>query len=174
MIWKFRTMVRDATSSKYKLNERYMRSGFLDIPLECEVYTPTGRVLERTQLVEILQLFNILSNDMSFIGNRPLPKSNVELLKKIPEWDKRFNSPAGITGIAQIAGKYELTPEKRLDLEGSYSDIYNSINGNIIKCDLLIIWHTVKLLITGNYLGYEKSKALLSSCLADGHVNNCF
>lgn len=44
-ILKFRTMVRDATSPKYRLQERFMRDGFLDIPLDCEVYTPVGRFL---------------------------------------------------------------------------------------------------------------------------------
>ena len=41
---------------KYKLKERYMKDGYLDIPLNCEAYTKIGRILERTQVVELLQL----------------------------------------------------------------------------------------------------------------------
>jgi lipopolysaccharide/colanic/teichoic acid biosynthesis glycosyltransferase len=163
-IIKFRTMVRDAISEKYRLNERFMQNGFLNIPLTCEVYTPIGRLLERTQIVEILQIINIIMGDMSFVGNRPLPKSNIELLKQFPRWEDRFNSPAGITGISQIAGKYDIQPEQRLYLERMYSSIYQNANGNILLCDITIIWHTCALLLSGKYLGYDKSLALLMRC----------
>lgn len=169
-IFKFRTMVRDATSPKYRLNERFMRDGFLDIPLECEVYTSTGRVLERTQIVETLQLLNILFDGMSFVGNRPLPKNNIELLKKFGGWQERFDSPAGITGISQIAGKYGLRPQQRLYLERMYSSVYKNPDGNIILCDLYIIGYTVLLLLTGRYLNYDKAVALLIRCGADNDM----
>ena len=169
-IRKFRTMVRDATSEKYQLSERYMRNGFLNIPLECEVYTPIGRVLERTQLVEIFQLLNIFMGDMSFVGNRPLPKVNVELLMQFSGWEERFSSPAGITGISQVAGKYELKPQQRIYLERMYSSIYNSPNGNITLCDFLILWHTFLLLFTGKYLGYEKAMEVLINCGANPNL----
>lgn len=169
-IYKFRTMVRDATSPKYQLNERFMRDGFLDIPLECEVYTSIGRVLERTQIVETLQLLNILFDGMSFVGNRPLPKNNIELLKKFPGWQERFDSPAGITGISQIAGKYGLQPQQRLYLERMYSNVYNNPDGNIVLCDLYIIGYTALLLFTGRYLGYSKAVALLTRCGADNDL----
>src|SRR5262245_24211801 len=44
-IIKLRTMVRDASSPRYRLKERFMKDGYLDIPIECEVYTPIGRIL---------------------------------------------------------------------------------------------------------------------------------
>ena len=44
--------MRDAASPRYRLAERYMRNGYLDIPRECEVYTPIGRLLEKFQVVE--------------------------------------------------------------------------------------------------------------------------
>lgn len=166
-IRKFRTMVNDALSDKYKLNDRFMRDGYLDIPLSCEVYTPIGRILERTQIVELLQLINILRNEMSLIGNRPLPKSNIDLLKKLPNWEKRFCSPCGITGISQIAGKYELLPSQRLNLEILYSSLYSNKNTNILLCDYFIICHTIKLLFTGKYLTYDKAYRLLERCGAN-------
>src|SRR6266702_6755686 len=137
---KFRTMVRDACSPKYELKERFMRDGYLDIPLSCEVYTPMGRILERLQIVELPQLLNVLIDGMGLVGNRPLPKENLGLLSQFPLWEKRFESPAGITGISQIVGKLELTPIQRLHLESLYSRVY--LEGNIIKCDLSIIWVT--------------------------------
>jgi lipopolysaccharide/colanic/teichoic acid biosynthesis glycosyltransferase len=57
---KFRSMVRDANSPKYRLVERFMRDGYLDVPRDCEVYTPTGRILERLQIVELPQMFNVI------------------------------------------------------------------------------------------------------------------
>lgn len=166
-ILKFRTMVRNATDPKYRLEKRFMRDGYLDIPLDCEVYTPIGRILERSQLVEVLQTLNILMKQMSFVGNRPLPVNNIELLKKFPGWEERFNSPAGITGISQIAGKYGINPQQRLCLERMYSNVYSSPNGNILLCDFLITIHTIKILLTGKYLGFDNSLALLLYCGAD-------
>lgn len=166
-IFKFRTMAKDATSPKYRLKERFMRDGYLDIPLTCEVYTPIGRLLERSQLVETLQLLNILFDGMSFVGNRPLPKDNIELLKKFGGWQERFDSPAGITGISQIAGKYDLLPQQRLYLERMYASIYKNPDGNIFLCDLYIIGYTVFLLLTGRYLSYDKAAALMVRCGAN-------
>ena len=169
-IYKFRTMVKDATSPKYQLRERFMRDGYLDIPLECEVYTSIGRFLERTQLVETLQLLNILFDRMSFVGNRPLPKDNIDLLRKFEGWQERFDSPAGITGISQIVGKYGLLPHQRLYLERLYSNVYKSAKGNIVLCDLYIIAYTVLLLLTGRYLSYDKAIAMLVRCGADNNL----
>lgn len=160
---KFRTMVPDAATHKYRLNERYMREGYLDIPLVCEVYTPIGRVLERTQLVETLQLLTILYGKMSFIGNRPLPKQNVDMLKKFDGWEERFASPAGVSGISQVVGKYGLLPEERLELEKSYSKVYQE--GNVIWCDIVVVLYTIRLLVTGKTLSIEKAQSLLESCL---------
>jgi len=147
VIPKFRSMVRDAKSSRYRLNERYMRDGYLDIPLECEVYTPIGRLVERTQLVEVPQLINVFRGKMSLIGNRPLPKENLRLLSIQENWEERFESPAGISGISQIVGKLKLDPSERLLLERAYSEVYK--RGNLIKCDFLIWFYTVRLIAFG-------------------------
>lgn len=160
---KFRTMVPDAATGKYRLNERYMRDGYLDIPLVCEVYTPIGRILERTQVVEMLQFLTVFSGKMSFIGNRPLPKQNVLLLQKFEGWEERFNSPAGISGISQVVGKYGLLPEERLELERLYSKVYQE--GNVVWCDIKVVFYTFRLLLTGKTLPIQNAMALLRSCL---------
>jgi len=161
---KFRTMARDACSPKYALKERFMRDGYLDIPLSCEVYTPMGRILERLQIVELPQLLNVLIDGMGLVGNRPLPKENLGLLSQFPLWEKRFESPAGITGISQIVGKLNLTPIQRLQLESLYSKVY--VEGNIIKCDFLIAWFTVAgVLLRNEGVTLARAEALLQSCL---------
>ncbi|MBK9521679.1 MAG: sugar transferase [Rhodocyclaceae bacterium] len=169
-IYKFRTMVRDAISPKYQLKERFMRDGYLDIPLSCEVYTSIGRLLERSQLVETLQCINILFDGMSFVGNRPLPEDNIVLLKKFQGWQERFDSPAGITGISQIVGKHGLLPQQRLYLERLYSSVYRNPNGNIFICDAYIVAKTAHLLLSGGYLDYERAVAFLIRCGADKNL----
>lgn len=167
-IIKFRTMVKDAKSEKYDIEKKYMQKGYLDIPLSSDVYTPIGRIMEKTQLVEVPQIFNILFGQMSFVGNRPLPKKNVNILKKkFPnDWYKRFDSPSGITGISQVTGKFKLTPEKRLELESLYSKVYQE--GNILKADAYIFFSTIILLLLRDasaYRSYESAKSVLLSCL---------
>ena len=162
-VHKFRTMVKDAKSSKYDLHGRFMRAGYLDIPLSCEVFTPIGRFLERTQIVEIPQLVNVIAGQMSLIGNRPLPAENVELLKAHENWQSRFDSPAGISGIAQVVGKLNLAPAERLAFETSYSDVYR--NGNILKCDWLIFLYTIRTVVSAGSLPRERAHRLLSSAL---------
>jgi len=167
-IYKLRTMVRDANSDNYGLEKKYLNNGYLDIPLTSKVYTPFGRLLERIQFVELPQVFHVFFRQISFIGNRPLPKKNVQILKeKFPNsWHKRFNSPAGMTGIAQVVGKFELTPEQRLELESIYSKVYQE--GNILKADAYIFFSTIILLLLKDavaYRSYDSAKKMLLSCL---------
>ena len=167
-IIKFRTMVRDAKSEKYGLEKKYMKNGYLDIPMESEVFTPIGRILEKTQLVEVPQVFSVLFGKISFVGNRPLPRSNIKILKeKYPEtWKGRFNSPAGLTGITQIVGKFDLSPAQRLELECLYSKVYQE--GNVLKADIYIFFSTIILLLLQNssaYRSYKSAKQVLLSCL---------
>jgi len=162
-IFKFRSMVKDAKSEKYNLSGRYMRNGYLDIPITCEAYTPVGRWIERLQLVEVPQFLNIIFHGMSLIGNRPLPGENISLLKAHNGWKDRFLSPAGITGIAQVVGKLNMTSDQRLALEVLYSKVYQK--GKIIKCDVYIVWYTVRLIVFGRGLPYDRARNLLDSCM---------
>ena len=167
-IIKFRTMVKDALDPKWGLEEKYMKDGYLDVPISSKVYTPFGRFLEKTQLVEILQVFHVLFNHMSFIGNRPLPEKNIELLKKkFPDtWQERFGSPAGMTGITQVTGKFNLTSEQRLELECLYSKVYQE--GNVLKADAYIFFSTIILLLLKDasaYRSYKSAKNVLTACL---------
>lgn len=162
-IVKFRTMVRDAKSPKYNLQKRFMQDGYLDIPVSCEVYTGIGRFLEKSQIVEVLQLINVLFHGMSLIGNRPLPADNVKLLQNLAGWEERFASPAGMTGISQVVGKFNLRPADRLELERLYSKVYRE--GNVLKCDFEIIFFTIRLILTGKTISIEYARKLLQSCL---------
>lgn len=162
LIPKFRTMVPNATSPQYRLNERFMRNGYLDIPLNCEVYTPIGRLLERTQIVELPQLLCVLNGGMSLIGNRPLPQTNLEFLKQLNGWEHRFDCPSGITGLSQIAGKLALNPNERLELEINYAKIYK--HGNILVMDLFILISTILVIISGKEISRKKLNKIVDYC----------
>ncbi|MCH7555928.1 MAG: sugar transferase [Planctomycetes bacterium] len=80
--------------------------------------TKVGKFLRESSLDELPQLFNILKGDMSIVGPRPL------YLSQIPEWSerqkKRLLVKPGLTGLAQIQGRAELTREEKLELDVKY------------------------------------------------------
>lgn len=83
--------------------------------------TKVGKFLRESSLDELPQLFNILKGDMSIVGPRPL------YLSQIPEWSerqkKRLLVKPGLTGLAQIQGRAELTREEKLELDVKYVEI---------------------------------------------------
>lgn len=80
--------------------------------------TRLGRFLREHSLDELPQLLNIVKGDMSFVGPRPL------YMSQVPEWNerqkKRLLVKPGLTGLAQIAGRGELTIEEKLELDVRY------------------------------------------------------
>ncbi len=80
--------------------------------------TRVGKLLREYSLDELPQLFNILKGDMSFIGPRPL------YVSQMAEWDerqkKRLLVKPGLTGLAQISGRGQLTHEEKLELDVKY------------------------------------------------------
>ena len=107
--------------------ESYLKTiksyGFERIPIEASVYTSMGRIFERFQIVEVPQIFNVLTGKMSLVGNRPLPISRIKELEielGIEKIRTRHLILPGITGISQILGKSNLTNEERINIENIY------------------------------------------------------
>ncbi len=74
--------------------------------------TPVGRFLRKSHLDELPQLFNVLRNDMTFVGPRPERPEFAETLRKdFPSFDRRLAVKAGITGLAQVCAGYASTVE---------------------------------------------------------------
>lgn len=166
-IYKFRSMVKDAQSDRLDLKGRFMKQGYLDVPVESGAYTWFGRLLERTQLVELPQVLNVLLDGLSWVGNRALPSENLTLLGQFAGWEERFDSPCGLTGISQVVGKFNLEPIERITLECMYSRVYKC--GNILKCDAKIAVATIWLILFDRTLSYDEAVRLLTSCLQQGH-----
>lgn len=104
--------------------------------------TKIGAVLRRFRLDELPQLFNILWGSMSFVGPRPeRPELMESYAKKIPEYAFRMNVKSGLTGYAQVMGRYDTAPEEKLKLDLIYIQSYS------IFFDIKIILMTIKIIL---------------------------
>ena len=109
--------------------------------------TRVGKLLRRTRLDELPQLFNILRGEMHFVGPRPfVPYQERECEEKIPYYRHRWAVKPGATGWAQVNRGYNVTIEDNKD-KLAY-DLFYIKNGSI-GLDLLILFKTVKILILG-------------------------
>ena len=105
--------------------------------------TSFGSKLRSTSLDELPELFNILKGDMSIVGPRPERPFFVEQFKKeIPEYIYRHNVKPGITGLAQVYGKYNTTPNDKLIYDLMYIQSCNFLT------DIYIMMLTIKILVT--------------------------
>lgn len=130
-IYKFRTMIQEAEEDGVA---RLAEEGDSRI-------LPIGHFLRRTRLDELPQLFNILRGDMSLVGPRPeRPELVEEILKDIPEFTYRTKVKAGLTGYAQIYGKYNTTAYDKLKLDLTYIRNYS------LLLDLKLIFMTPKIM----------------------------
>lgn len=128
-ILKFRTMIVDAEK-----DGRAVLASENDPRI-----TPLGNILRRFRLDEMPQLINILKGDMSFVGPRPERPEIIEEYKKlVPEFDFRLSVKSGLTGFAQVLGKYNTTPEEKLKLDLIYIQTYSFL------LDIKIILMTFK------------------------------
>lgn len=131
---KFRTMIKDA--------EKYT-GAVLSSENDTRI-TKVGRFLRKTGLDEIPQFFNVLNGEMSVVGPRPeRPELMAEIKKEAPDFDLRLKVKPGITGYAQLYGKYDTPFEKKLKMDLLYVK-----QKNTILTDLYIIFNTVKLFLT--------------------------
>ena len=103
--------------------------------------TPVGRLIRKIHFDELPQLFNILIGEMSLVGPRPEWRVTTDkYTDEIPEFRFRLKVKAGLTGYAQVWGKYNTTPLDKLKLDLTYIENYS------IWLDIKIILLTVKVL----------------------------
>lgn len=106
--------------------------------------TKVGKFMRKTRIDEIPQLINILKGDMSVVGPRPeRPYFMSKFGEEIPRYSSRLQVKPGLTGLAQVNGGYELTPQEKLEKDLYY--IYNQS----LWLDIKIILRTMKIVVTG-------------------------
>lgn len=128
-IFKFRTMVQNATEHPlgYHTNEHDPR------------VTRVGRFLRAYSLDELPQFFNILVGDMSLVGPRPTLPYQVEKYNDFQR--RRLLVPPGVTGLAQVNGRNQLTWPERIERDVWYVDHWS------YGLDLKILWQTLGVVI---------------------------
>lgn len=103
--------------------------------------TPVGHFIRACRLDELPQLFNILGGSMSVVGPRPeRPEIAAQYEKEMPEFALRLQAKAGLTGYAQVFGKYNTIPYDKLQM-----DLMYIANSSLLE-DLRIIFATVQVL----------------------------
>lgn len=129
---KFRSMKQDAE----KDGIARLSTGSSD-----QRITPIGKIIRKVRIDELPQLFNILEGSMSIVGPRPeRPEIAQQYEKELPEFSLRLQAKAGLTGYAQVYGKYNSTPYDKLKM-----DLMYIANPSILE-DLKIIFATIKIL----------------------------
>ena len=132
-VYKFRTMRVDA--------EKY--SGPILAQENDPRITRLGHFLRAVRLDELPQIWNVFVGDMSIVGHRPERPFFVEqYIAEMPEYAYRHNVKPGITGLAQVYGKYNTTAFDKLVYDLMYIQRCN------VLTDLTIIIQTVKVLFT--------------------------
>ncbi len=132
-IYKFRSMVVNAE-----------KQGQAVLAMEKDPrITPVGRIIRKVRIDELPQLFNVIKGDMSFVGPRPERPEFIEKYEKtMPEFSYRHKVRAGITGYAQLYGKYNTLPYDKLKFDLYYIEQYS------IWLDIKLMILTCKILFT--------------------------
>ena len=132
-IYKFRSMIVDAEKRGTAVLAREHDNRI----------TPVGRIIRKVRIDELPQAFNILRGDMSFVGPRPeRPEFIQKYVQDMTEFAYRTKVKAGLTGYAQLYGKYNTLPYDKLKLDLYYIEQYS------FWLDLQLLILTVKILFT--------------------------
>lgn len=103
--------------------------------------TKVGHFIRKVRIDELPQLLNIIGGSMSVVGPRPeRPEIASQYVKEMPEFSLRLQAKAGLTGYAQVYGKYNTTPYDKLQMDLMY------ISNPSFWEDLRIIFATIKIL----------------------------
>ena len=130
-IIKFRSMVMNAEK----------HTGVVFAKENDDRITPVGKFIRKTRLDELPQLINILNGDMSFVGPRPeRPEIYDQICETMPEFGYRLVVKAGLTGTAQVYGKYNTSLRDKLLLDLYYIENYSVID------DIKLILLTLKII----------------------------
>jgi exopolysaccharide biosynthesis polyprenyl glycosylphosphotransferase len=139
---KFRTMVTDAEQLQASLEHRNQADGPTFKIVDDPRVTRPGRLLRRTSIDELPQLFNVLQGHMSLVGPRPLPIRDVTRFTRATDM-RRFSVQPGLTCLWQVSGRSTLGFNEWIEMDLKY------IDGWSLGLDLLILAKTVPAVLRG-------------------------
>jgi lipopolysaccharide/colanic/teichoic acid biosynthesis glycosyltransferase len=139
---KFRSMYLNADKLQASLEGRNEAVGPVFKIRNDPRITPLGRVLRKTSIDELPQLWNVLVGDMSLVGPRPLPWRDVDRITR-PADMRRFSMRPGLTCLWQIQGRSTIGFERWVELDLEYIDNWS------LRLDASILIKTVPAVITG-------------------------
>jgi exopolysaccharide biosynthesis polyprenyl glycosylphosphotransferase len=139
---KFRSMYADADRLQASLEQRNEAVGPVFKIRNDPRVTPLGRILRKTSIDELPQLWNVLVGDMSLVGPRPLPWRDVDRITR-PADMRRFSMRPGLTCLWQIQGRSNIGFERWVELDLEYIDNWS------LGLDASILIRTVPAVITG-------------------------
>ncbi|MFM1921297.1 MAG: hypothetical protein RLZZ303_2931 [Candidatus Hydrogenedentota bacterium] len=139
---KFRSMVQDAEAQKHQLHHLNESDGPIFKIRNDPRITPIGRILRRYSLDELPQLINVAKGEMSLVGPRPHPTSEVE--KYTWHHRRRLSVKPGMTGLAQVSGRSDLSWEDAVELDLRY------IDGWDIFTDFYILMRTFRAVLAAD------------------------
>ncbi len=138
---KFRTMVADASERQAELEHLNELDGAVFAIRHDPRVTAVGRFLRRTSLDELPQLVNVVKGEMSLVGPRPLPERDHSLLDE--DSKVRYLVKPGMTGLAQVSGRNELSFEEMMAFDALYAKTCSA------RLDLSILLRTPTVMVTG-------------------------
>jgi lipopolysaccharide/colanic/teichoic acid biosynthesis glycosyltransferase len=138
---KFRSMVADAEARRVAVEAASDRAGLCFKAKDDPRVTRIGRILRRTSLDELPQLWNVLVGHMSLVGPRPaLP---MEVAAYPAHAMERLNVLPGITGLWQVSGRADLSFDDMVALDVNY------VRNHGVMRDISILWRTIGVVATG-------------------------
>jgi lipopolysaccharide/colanic/teichoic acid biosynthesis glycosyltransferase len=138
---KFRSMYADAEARRATLVAASDRAGLCFKMKDDPRVTPLGRILRRTSMDELPQLFNVLRGDMSLVGPRPALPEEVAAYPAGAE--ARLAALPGITGVWQVSGRADVSFEDMVRMDVAYA------RGATLRGDLRLLWRTVGVVLGG-------------------------
>jgi exopolysaccharide biosynthesis polyprenyl glycosylphosphotransferase len=142
-MYKFRSMYADADKLQASLEDRNEVSGPVFKIRDDPRITPLGRLLRKSSLDELPQLWNILRGDMSLVGPRPLPWRDVHRITR-PSDMRRFSMRPGLTCLWQVQGRSNIGFERWVELDLEYIDNWS------LALDALILVKTIPAVLRGD------------------------
>ena len=150
-IYKFRTMKLLPEGAYSVDGVLYKANGELLEPSSTRI-TKVGKFLRKTSLDELMQLFNILNGTMSFVGPRPtLP---YQAKSYSDEQKRRFEMRPGVTGLAQVSGRNNLTWTEKIAYDVEYIDNFS------LWEDIKILFRTVAVVLKKDDIEFTKEDTL--------------